>query len=76
MTASFIVLLCAQTEKLCVWYGKKHYQSVFEGFDGLYLPFTAFPEAGIEEAGVGTAAKSIPEILLCSHLLPQLYSMI
>lgn len=63
--------LCPKWKITCVWYGKKHYQSVFKDFDGLYLPFTAFPEAGIEEAVAGTAAKSIPEIFSCSHPLPE-----
>lgn len=50
---------------------------MFQGFHGLCLPFTASPEAEIEEAVAGTAAKSIPEILLClscSHLQPRLES--
>lgn len=55
---------CPDWKIACVRYGKKHYQSVVKGFDGLYLPFTAFPEAGIEEAVVGTAAKSIPDYVL------------
>lgn len=44
---------------------------MFQDFDGLYLPFSAFPEAAIEEAVAGTAAKSIPEIFSCSHPLPE-----